>query len=160
MKKTITISTATIVTIIIILGIIGLSDMESERPNEIYIVEREEPDGEIVCPNGVKIVPADFVSSLRFSEEESGVKGRFSATSLTANSPELIATFSKGNLESGNYSFKGEGFFNSNLSILCSLDTTNAWEITVWGKCGIEVLIKFDTDIGISGTAMGTAYCI
>ena len=160
MKKTLTIGAVAIVTIIITLGIIGLSYIESQPQNEIYIVEREEPDGELVCPNGFKIVPADFIFSLKFDEEESGVKGRFSATSLTANSPEIIATFSKGNLESGNYLFNGEGFFNSDLRILCSLDTTKEVEITVWGKCGTEVLINFETDIGISGTAMGTADCI
>jgi len=33
-------------------------------------------------------------------------------------------------------------------------------EYTVWGKCGHDVVINFEADNGLSGTATGTVICV
>ncbi len=65
-----------------------------------------------------------------------------------------------GSIDSGNYLFKGIGNPNPNLGILCNIDSSIPHEFTVWGKCGRDVVINFETDLGISGHSTGTVLCV
>jgi len=160
MKKLISVGVILVSLGITIIIIFGFYEDGKETLTEIYIANREEPDGEITCPNGFTIVPADFIFSLKFERENPNFTGKFSVTSLTPNSPEILASLSNGSFDSGSYLFTGESFYNSVLSILCSLDKTDPQTITVWGMCGNEVLINFETKNGISGIATGIVDCM
>jgi hypothetical protein len=144
---------------IAVASIIIFSNGNQQTLPELYVVQREEPDGEIRCPNGNKIIPSDFVFSLKFSDDSES-KGVFSATSLTPNSPEIRASFSEVTYDSGNYFFKGEGIYNSELEVLCLMEGNTPVQIEVWGICGNEVIISFETSNGIAGKATGNANCI
>ncbi len=66
----------------------------------------------------------------------------------------------KGGIDSGSYRFKGVGNENQPLANLCGTELLELDEFTVWGKCGHDVVINFETDGGITGFSTGTVLCV
>ena len=55
---------------------------------------------------------------------------------------------------------KGVGKPTVTMGELCGLDPTVPDEVTVWGQCGEDVIINFETEDGITGFATGTVACV
>jgi len=82
--------------------------------------------------------------------------------SLSRIEPPKFCIFSvmDGSIDSGSYMFKGVGNANQHLNDLCGITPFVLDEVTVWGQCGENVVINFETEDGITGTSVGTVVCV
>jgi hypothetical protein len=160
MKKPITIGVIVVIATILVSSTIDFSAIGEKPTNEIYAQGRTTGNGEVVCPDGATKVPGGIVFGLQFVEEEIGNKGGFSTSTTVINPPGVQSALYNGGIDSGSYMFKGIGNPNENLGILCGIDPAVLHVFTVWGECGRDVLINFETDLGISGTSTGTVLCV
>jgi len=160
MKKPITIGVIAVIATILVTSAIDFSVIGEKPTNEIFAQGRAVGNGEVVCPDGFTKVPGDIVVNLGFSQEELNFKGTFSTSSFAISPPGVESDLRNGKIDSGNYMFKGIGNPNESLGILCGIDPAVLHEFTVWGECGRDVLINFETDLGISGTSTGTVLCV
>ena len=72
----------------------------------------------------------------------------------------VSANLYAGSIESGSYMFKGVGNANQHFNDVCGITPFVLDEVTVWGECGEDVLINFETEDGITGTSTGTVACV
>jgi len=49
---------------------------------------------------------------------------------------------------------------NYELTNICGITPFFRDEVTVWGQCGEDVVINFETEDGITGTSVGTVVCV
>ncbi len=160
MKKPITIGVIAVIATILVTSVVDFSAIGEKPTIEIYAQGRAVANGQIVCPDGFTNVPGDIVFNLGFSQEELNVKGSFSTSTFETNPPGVVSFLRNGSIDSGNYMFKGLGNPNESLGILCGIDPTVLHVFTVWGECGRDVVINFETDLGISGHSTGTVLCV
>jgi len=52
------------------------------------------------------------------------------------------------------------GQANAQLNDICGITPFFPDEITVWGQCGEDVVINFETEDGITGFSTGTVACV
>jgi len=160
MKKPITIGVIAVIATILVTSAVDYSAIGAKPTNEVYAQGNSRANGEIVCPDETQI-PGDIYFSLTFSEDEDGLKGQFSATNQGVNPQSRISGgLWTGSIDSGSYMFKGIGSESSELASICGTSFFEQDEITVWGECGRDVVINFETDKGISGTSTGTVLCV
>ena len=98
---------------------------------------------------------------MNFAEDEVGSKGSFSAIDSGINPQSTVGgTLYAGSIESGSYMFKGVGGANQHFNGVCGITPFVLDEVTVWGQCGEDVVINFETEDGITGTSTGTVVCV
>ena len=161
MKKPITIGVIAVIATILVTSVVDYSAIGEKPTNEVFAIGTSRVNGEIVCPDGFTKAPGDIFLSVSFSEEEPGNKGGFSAHDSGVNPQSSVgATFYVGSIENGNYMFKGVSQANEHLNNICGITPFFPDEITVWGQCGEDVVINFETEDGITGTSTGTVACV
>ena len=98
---------------------------------------------------------------MSFNEDETRQKGSFSAFTQSGQPQKSVSSsLWSGGINSGSYMLKGVGNENQPLANVCGTDFRELDEYTVWGKCGHDVVINFETDNGLSGTSTGTVICV
>jgi len=161
MKKPITIGVIAVIATILVTSAVDYSAIGAKPTNEVYAQGNTRFNGEIVCPDGFTKAPGDVAFSVSFSEEILGNRGSFSAIDHGVSPQSSVsATLYVGSIESGSYMFKGVGGANSHFNDVCGIIPFVFDEVTVWGQCGEDVIINFETEDGITGTSIGTVVCV
>ena len=161
MKKPITIGVIAVIATILVTSAVDYSAIGAKPTNEVYAQGTSRDNGEIVCPDGFTKAPGDVFFSLTFSEDEDGNKGQFSGFDQGVNPQSGVsASLWNGSVDSGSYMFKGVGNANQHFNDVCGITPFVLDEVTVWGQCGEDVLINFETEEGITGTSTGTVVCV
>ena len=160
MKKPIIIGVIAVIATILVTSAVDFSAIGEKPTTQIFAQGRAVGNGEVVCSDGFTEVPGDIVFNLIFSQEEIDFKGSFGTSTTVPSPPGLDVVLRVGSIDSGNYLFKGIGFPNDQLVALCSIDSGVPQTFTVWGECGRDVVINFETDLGISGHSTGTVLCV
>ncbi len=161
MKKPITIGVIAVIATILVTSAVDFSAIGAKPTNEVYAQGNTRFNGEIVCPDDSTKVPGDVFFSVSFEEDEVGNKGLFLAIDQGVNpQSEVRATLYSGSIESGSYMFKGVGNANQHFNDVCGITPFVLDEVTVWGQCGEDVVINFETEDGITGTSTGTVVCV
>ena len=160
MKKPITIGVIAVIATILVTSAVDYSAIGAKPTNEVYAQGNSRANGEIVCPDETQI-PGDIYFSLTFSEDEDGLKGQFSATNQGVNPQSRTSSnLWTGSIDSGSYMFKGVGSASAELNDICGITPFFSDEVTVWGQCGEDVVINFETEDGITGFSTGTVACV
>ena len=160
MKKPITIGVIAVIATFLVTSAVDFSAIGAKPIPQLFAEGRATVNGEIFCPDGSTQVPGDVVMGFVFSEDERGNKGTFSTSTTVVNPPGISATLYNGDVDSGEYLIKGVGKPNFNMGELCGLDPSVPDEVTIWGQCGENVVINFETEDGIIGNAIGTVACV
>jgi len=161
MKKPITIGVIAVIATILVTSTVDFSAIGAKPTNEVYAQGNTRFNGEIVCPDGSTKAPGDVFFSISFSEEVLGNKGGFSAFDSGVNPQSGVsASLFTGSIDSGSYMFKGVGNANQHFNGVCGITPFVLDEVTVWGQCGENVVINFETEDGITGTSTGTVICV
>jgi len=161
MKKPIIIGVIAVIATILVTSAVDYSVTSAKPINEVYAEGNSRANGEIICPDGNTKIPGDIYFNLHFNEDETRQKGSFSAVNQgIQDQSSLSSSLWTGSIDSGSYMFKGVGNENQQLGNLCGTEYLEKDEYTVWGKCGHDVVINFETDSGISGHSTGTVVCV
>jgi len=161
MKKPITIGVIAVIAIVLVTSAVDYSAIGAKPTNEVYAQGGSRSNGEIVCPDGFTKAPGDVFFSVSFSEGILGEKGRFFAGDSGVNPQSSVsAGLFNGSIDSGTYMFKGVAQVNEQLNNICGITPFFTDEVTVWGQCGEDVLINFETEDGITGFSTGTITCV
>ena len=161
MKKPITIGVIAVIATILVTSAVDYSAIGAKPTNEVYAEGTSRANGEIVCPDGTTKAPGDIYFNLHFSEDNNDPNGRFSAINQGVNPQSSVSSpLWNGSIDSGSYMFKGVGNANQHLNDLCGITPFVLDEVTVWGQCGENVVINFETEDGITGTSVGTVVCV
>jgi len=161
MKKPITIGVIAVIATILVTSAVDYSAIGAKPTNEVYAQGNTRFNGEIVCPDGFTKAPGDVFFSLSFSENLLGEKGRFFAGDSGINPQSSVSSgLFTGNIDSGTYLFKGVGSANQHFNDVCGITSFVFDEVTIWGQCGEDVVINFETEDGITGTSTGTVVCV
>ena len=65
-----------------------------------------------------------------------------------------------GDIDSDKFRLFGTGLPNDTLADFCNETTVEKTKFVVWGNCGEDVLVRFESDLGYSGSYTATAFCI
>jgi len=160
MKKPITIVVIAVIATILVTSAVDYSAIGAKPTSQLFAEGRATVNGEIFCPDGFTQVPGDVVMGFIFEEDERGNKGSISTSTTVVNPPGIFAILYNGDVESGEYLIKGVGEPNFHMGELCGLDPSVPDEVTIWGECGEDVVINFETEDGITGNAIGTVACV
>ncbi len=161
MKKPITIGVIAVIATILVTSAVDYSAIGAKPTNEVYAQGTSRANGEIVCPDGTTKAPGDIYFNVHFNEDETRQKGSFSAINQGVNTQSSVSSsLWTGGIDSGSYMFKGVGGANQHFNGICGITPFVLDEVTVWGQCGEDVLINFETEDGITGTSTGTVVCV
>jgi len=162
MKKPITIGVIAVIATILVTSAVDYSAIGAKPTHEIHAQGRANGNGEIVCSDGSTKTTEQIIFDLRFSKELLGNKGQFLAIGSVGQNENFDAggTLYNGSIDSQSYMFQGIGSVHPRLATLCSLEFNELQGFTVWGECGRDVVINFETDLGVSGTSTGTVICV
>ena len=160
MKKPITIGVIAVIATILVTSAVDYSVIGAKPIPQLFAEGRATVNGDIFCPDGFTPVPGDVVMSLVFTEDRLGSKGVFSTSTTVINPPGMSATLYNGDVDSGEYLIKGVGKPGFHMGELCGLDPSVPDEVTIWGQCGEDVVINFETEDGITGFSTGTVACV
>jgi len=164
MKKQYSFAIISAVVGVMIVGIL-LSTVEAEKPIPAIVLELKTSlnAGTIVCPNGSEVVTT--VGSLTYTEhigEFLGGNFRMSDTTFThpPDPKEFAGSLLNGDVDSDKFRLLGTGFADAELADFCNEIAPEKTKFVVWGKCGEDVLVRFESDLGYSGSYTATAFCI
>ena len=162
MKKPITIGVIAVIVTILVTSAVDFSAIGAKPTHEIHAQGTARDNGEIVCSDGSTKITSQIIFDIYFSEEELGNKGSFLAIGSVGPNENLNAggTLFNGSIDSQNYMLEGIGRVDPRLATLCSLEFNELQTVTVWGECGRDVVINFETDLGVSGNSIGTVACV
>jgi hypothetical protein len=158
MKKPITIGVIAVIATILITSAVDYSAIGAKPLDPIHLeMSKSTNVGVMSCPNGDTL--ATSTGSLHFTENIEGTGGYFeqSSDATTAFGNSLWS----GNIQSGQFTFTGIGNPSQTLSQFCdeSFPPERAI-VTVWGKCGQDVAINFESELGYSGSFTGNVLCV
>jgi len=164
MKKQYSFSVISAVVAVVVVGVL-LSTVEAEKPIPAIYLELKTSlnAGIIVCPNGSEVVTT--VGSLSYTEhigEFLGGNLRMSDDTFThpPNPKEFAGRLWNGNVDSDKFRLFGTGFADSELADFCNETGNERTKFVVWGNCGEDVIVRFESDLGYSGSFTATAFCI
>lgn len=162
MKKPVIIGVIVVIATILVTSAVDFSAIGAKPTHEIHAQGRSSDNGEIVCSDGSTKTTDGIFFDIYFSEEALANKGSFIAQGSVGPNENLNAggTLFNGSIDSQRYMLKGIGNVHPRLATLCSLDVNELQGFTVWGECGRNVVINFETDLGVSGTSTGTVACV
>jgi len=159
MKKPITIVVIAVIATILVTSAVDYSAIGAKPSHEIHAQGIARDNGDFVCPDGSSKTFESTAIDIFFSEEQRGNKGYFVANGITAPQEQLFLSSQlyQGSIDSQSYLLKGIDRVHSTL---CGLENNELQEFTVWGECGRNVVINFETDLGVSGNSIGTVICV
>jgi len=162
MKKPITIGVIAVIATILVTSAVDYSAIGAKPTHQIHAQGIAQDNGEIVCSDGSTKTTDQIAFHMFFSAEELGTKGNFVAIGSVGPNENLNAggNLYNGSIDSQRYMLKGIGNVHPRLATLCGLEFNELQGFTVWGECGRDVVINFETDLGVSGNSIGTVICV
>ncbi len=164
MKKQYPFAVISAVVAVTVVGIL-LSTVEAEKPIPAIYLELKSSlnAGTIVCPNGSEVITT--VGSLSYTEhigEFLGGQFRMSDTTFTIppDPKEFQGHLVNGDVDSDKFRLFGTGFADGELADFCNETASEKTKLVVWGKCGEDVLVRFESDLGYSGSYTATVFCL
>ena len=164
MKKQYSFSVISAVVAVVVVGIL-LTTVDAEKPIPAIYLELKTSlnAGTIVCPNGSEVVTT--VGSLSYTEhigEFLGGNLRMSDTTFThpPDPKEFSGRLLNGDVDSDKFRLFGTGLADAQLAEACNETANEKTKFVVWGKCGEDVLVRFESDLGYSGSYTATVFCL
>jgi len=159
MKKPITIGVIAVIAIVLVTSAVDYSAIGAKPIDQIYLqTSTSLNDGEIACPNGTTVETGS--GSISYIERIENARGSFGQTS-SIGQKAFVATLWNGNIQSGQFTFTGIGNAGSELTSFCSEATPiELTVVTVWGECGQDVTVHFESEMGYSGSFTGNVLCV
>ena len=167
MKKPIAIGVIAVIVAVGSVLAVGVlqTTVDAEKPLSAIKLELKTGfnSGTIICPNGDEI--DTNIGDLRYTEHIGEfIGGSFSMTHTTFNHPpppeRFESSLSNGNVDSDKFRLFGVGIADAGLIDFCNEAESEKTKIVVWGNCGEDVLVRFESDLGYSGSFTATAFCI
>jgi len=113
--------------------------------------------GTISCPDE-NILPSTS-SSIEFTEHDGIEKSGVFAIS-SSSGWAFYADLWGGQIQNDEFSFTGVGYADTNVANFCVENASERFEVRVWGTCGQESTVQFDSDFGYSGSFTGNILCV
>ena len=159
MKKPITIGVIAVIATILVTSAVDFSAVGAKPIDQIYLqTSTSTNDGEMACPNGNTVETSN--GSISYSERIDSIRGSFGLAS-SVGQKTFVATLWNGNIQSGQFAFTGIGNAGSELTSFCNETTPIELTIvTVWGDCGNDVVVHFESELGYSGSFTGNVLCV
>jgi len=159
MKKPITIGVIAVIATILVTSAVDYSAIGAKPIDQIYLqTSGSENDGEMTCPNGSTVETSN--GSVSFNERNDSVSGSFGMAS-SVGQKQFVTTLWNGNIQSGQFTFTGIGNENSEFLQFCGLSfPVEQTLVTVWGECGNDVTVHFESELGYSGSFTGNVLCV
>jgi hypothetical protein len=162
MKKPITIGVIAVIVTILVTSAVDYSAIGAKPLDQIHIeTASSEAVGIISCPNGDTVVTETI--SIYFTEHDiHNTRGSFVQyhTPSGESQQSVSATFWGGSVQSDNFTLTGIGSASFGLADFCEENFPENNIVTVWGKCGQDVTVHFESELGYSGSFTGNVLCV
>ena len=159
MKKPITIGVIAVIATILVTSAVDYSAIGAKPIDQIHLqTSNSVNDGIVSCPNGDTI---DLISgSISATEHNSPAhRGNFEMSDSSAIA--FGVTLWSGNIQSDQFTFTGIGNESLTLAQFCDVSLpTEQSLVTVWGECGENVVVRFESELGYSGSFTGNVLCV
>jgi len=162
MKKPITIGVIAVIATILVTSAVDYSAIGAKPIDQIHIeTANSEGVGVISCPNGDSVETQN--SSIYFTEHDNDdPRGNYVQTHNPPLDPQqsLSATFWGGSVQSDNFTLTGIGRASFGFASFCGEGFPDNNIVTVWGECGTDVTVHFESELGYSGSFTGNVLCV
>jgi len=154
------------ISIVFVASILAITAFEAEadKPeNIVFLKVFSQNNGELICPNGVdKLTSSDISMNLDFSEEILRSKGTFNAGTFLGPFPQkaYVGDLINGQITSDGFLVTGIGLPDGELVNFCGEPAIPLDVIRIWGECGNNATINFESDSGYSGTFTDKVVCL
>ncbi len=159
MKKPITIGVIAVIATILVTSAVDYSAIGAKPIDQIHLqTSTSANDGIVSCPNGDTIELNS--GSVRFTEHiENEARGNFEVSDNSATA--FAGTLWRGDIQSDQFTFAGLGNESQTLAQFCdeSIQIEKSL-VTVWGECGEDVTVHFESELGYSGSFTGNVLCV
>ena len=159
MKKPITIGVIAVIATILVTSAVDFSVIGAKPIDQIHLqTSTSVNDGIVSCPNG-DTIELDSGSISVTEHDSQAHRGNFEVTDNSAIA--FAATLWNGSIQSDQFTFTGIGNESQNLAQFCdeSLPIEKSL-VTVWGECGENVVVRFESELGYSGSFTGNVLCV
>ena len=161
MKKPITIGVIAVIATILITSAVDYSAIGAKPIDQIHLeTSGGVNDGIISCPNGNTIVTGEGHVSFTENIVESNRGQMFQTNSIEAPTEQFQVQLWGGNIQSGQFTMMGIGSANQHLADFCGEQPPEQTVVTVWGECGTDVTVHFESELGYSGSFTGNVLCV
>jgi len=164
MKESITIGVIAVIATILVTSAVDYSAIGAKPIDQIHLeLSGGLNEGTIVCPNGNEI--DTNVGSLSYTEHIGEfLGGGFDMTHTTFTIPPPDLRYSgnlhNGEVQSDKFSFAGIGSADDDLAGFCNDSVNQRSTFVVWGECGNNVTVHFESEEGYSGSFTGNVLCV
>jgi len=162
MKKPITIGVIAVIATILVTSAVDYSAIGAKPIDPVHLQNGNVVgNGIIFCPNGDTLVTDG--GSVNFTEHiENDPRGNFNIQQNNAGPQKFYSiTLWTGEVQSGKFAFTGIGSADFDLAVLCDTPVPFHNTIaTVWGECGNNETVHFESEDGYSGSFTGNILCV
>jgi len=162
MKKPITIGVIAVIVAILVTSAVDYSAIGAKPIDQIHLQNGNViGNGIISCPNGDTLVTDG--GSVSFTEHiENEARGSYNIQQNNAGPQKFYSiTLWTGEVQSGKFAFTGIGRADFDLAEFCDIQTPFENTIaTIWGECGNNETVHFESDEGYSGSFTGNILCV
>ncbi len=158
MKKPITIGVIAVIATILVTSAVDYSAIGAKPIDQFHLETTGITNGLVSCPNGDTIeLDSDH---LTFTEHDSPAhRGNFEMSDSSATA--FAVTLWSGNIQTNQFTFTGFGNESLELAKFCKEPLQIERSIaTVWGECGQDVTVHFESELGYSGSFTGNVLCV
>jgi len=159
MKKPITIGVIAVIATILVTSTVDYSAIGAKPIDQFHLETASGlNDSVFSCLNGDSIELTE--GSVTFTEHDNpGHRGNFHLSDNSATA--FGATLWSGNIQSDQFTLTGIGSLSQPLAQFCN----EIWPgdlsiVTVWGDCGQDVTVQFESELGYSGSFTGNILCV
>jgi len=157
MKKPITIGVIAVIATILVTSAVDYSAIGAKPIDQFHLETTGITDGIVSCPNGDDIELTR--GSVHFTEDIEGDKGGYFQDNGVSRA--FGVTLWNGSVQSNQFSFTGIGNASTDLTADCNETMpVERTIVTVWGECGQNVTVHFDSELGYSGSLTGNVLCV
>jgi len=159
MKKPITIGVIAVIATILVTSAVDFS-VDAKQPNEQIRLQTSgsENAGLISCPNGDTFQTG--INIIHFTEHEGFDERGDLRFEENPGRKSFQASLWSGKIQADRFAFTGVAFTNTDLAQFCGTDSGEVFEMRIWGKCGQDVTVHFESDLGYSGSFIGNLLCV
>ena len=161
MKKPITIGVIAVIAAILVTSAVDYSAIGAKPLDQIHLqTANSNADGIIHCPNNDTLV-TDVVSFVFTEHIENDDRGRLDQISNVEGPQENFSVrLWSGFIQSNQFTFTGIGGADPDLADFCSTNFPDSSVVTVWGECGEDTIVQFESENGYSGSFTGNVLCV
>jgi len=155
MKKPITIGVITVIATILVTSAVDYSAIGEQKQDQIIATTNTSNNqGTLTCPNGETTETTqsrltyreNYVSESKGDFIHQGIEGR------------INASLWGGEVHADKFTINGLAALGD-FKNFCGENDSNSQTITVWGKCGYDVTVNFETGLGYSGSFTSNVLC-